>query len=74
MIKASALLAFTYCIMFFLRRRPAAERHMLWVIAMCSAALLPLLTLALPSWQPALATKVAGAFPEVLRSNSYSGG
>ena len=67
MIKASALLAFTYCIMFFLRRRPAAERHMLWVIAMCSAALLPLLTLALPSWQPALATRVAGVFPEVFR-------
>ena len=44
MIKASALLAFTYCIMFFLRRRPAAERHMLWVIAMCSAALLPTAT------------------------------
>jgi TonB family protein len=67
MIKASALLAFTYCAMFFLRRRPAAERHMLWVMAMASAALLPLLTLALPSWQPALVTKIAGAFPEVLR-------
>ena len=65
MIKASALLAFTYCVMFFLRRRPAAERHMLWVIAMGSAALMPLLTLALPSWQPALAAKISGGFPEV---------
>src|SRR5258705_3767117 len=67
MIKASAPLGFTYSLMFFLRRRPAAERHMLWVIAMSSAALLPLLTVALPSWQPELATKVAGVLPEALR-------
>src|SRR5437764_105838 len=49
MIKAAAILALAYCAMFFLRRRPAAERHMIWVIAIGSAALLPLLTLLLPA-------------------------
>src|SRR5256885_8371270 len=68
MIKASVLLAFTYGVMFLLRRRPAAERHLLWVMAIGSAALLPLLTLALPSWQPELAARVAGALPEILRT------
>src|SRR5947207_1111649 len=65
MIKASVLLAFTYGFMFFLRRRPAAVRHMLWVMAIGSAALLPLLTIALPSWRTALAGKVAGAIPKL---------
>ena len=68
MIKAAALLAFTYYGMFFLRRRPAAERHVLWVMAMASAAVLPVLTLALPSWRPALITKIADTFPEGLRA------
>ena len=67
MIKAAVLLALTYCVMFFLRHRPAAERHMLWVMAIASAALLPLLTVLLPSWQPMLVTRVAGVLPEVFR-------
>jgi TonB family protein len=73
MIKASALLAFTYCVMFFLRRRSAAERHMLWVMAIGSAALLPLMGVVLPSWQPMVATKVAGAFPVILRATRIAG-
>jgi len=73
MIKASALLAFTYFAMFFLRRRPAAERHLLWVMAVGSAALLPLLAVLLPSWQPTAATKVAGVFPIILRATRIAG-
>src|SRR5262249_46294905 len=65
MIKASVLLALMYCAMLFLKRRPAAERHILWLVAMASAALLPLLTSVLPSWQPLLVSKVAQAVPDV---------
>src|SRR5262249_26954057 len=74
MIKASVLLAFTYCTMFFLRRRPAAERHMLWAMAIGAAALLSLLTVGLPSWQPNLVTRMVGVFPEVLRVADPQGG
>jgi TonB family protein len=72
MIKASLLLAVVYCLMYFMRRRPSAERHMIWVLAIYCAALLPALTMALPSWQPRMAGSVAASLPRLLKETGLS--
>jgi TonB family protein len=63
MIRTSIILAAAWCLSALLRRRSAAERHLLWAAAILSAALLPVLTTLLPAWQPALAQRVADALP-----------
>src|SRR6266849_3717362 len=65
MIKASVILAAAFCVTCFLRRRSAAERHLVWIAAIISAALLPILSLLLPVWQPGLAQRVASGLPVV---------
>ena len=52
MIKASIILTAAFCISWLLRKRSAAERHVVWVAALIAAAVLPLLSLLLPAWQP----------------------
>ena len=70
MIKASAILAAAFCVTWLLRKRAAAERHMVWACAIIAAALLPLLSLVLPAWQSGLAERVAAALPAIARTNS----
>src|SRR5262249_10194784 len=53
------------CIAWFLRRRAASERHMVWAAAIIAAAILPLFTLLLPSWDPVLARRVVAALPAI---------
>lgn len=59
MIKASLILLVAYCVSRLLRHRSAAERHMLWVAAISSAALLPLFSLLVPEWRLEMANKLA---------------
>jgi TonB family protein len=70
MIKASALLVVAFCITWLLKQRAAAERHVVWTAAILSAAALPVLTLLLPSWHPALAQRVAAALPAISVTNT----
>src|SRR5262245_56987548 len=65
MIKASLILAAAFCMTALLRRRAAAERHMVWAASIVSAALLPVFSLLLPPWEPALAHRVAAALPPI---------
>jgi len=63
MIKATLLLLFAGCVIPRLRRRSAAERHLLWAACLAAAALLPLLKLLLPEWQPGWMIDVMGVLP-----------
>jgi TonB family protein len=63
MIKATLLLLFAGCVIPRLRHRSAAERHLLWATSLAAATLLPLLTLALPAWQPGWMSGVMAALP-----------
>jgi TonB family protein len=75
MIKASLILAAAGVLTFLMRRRAAAERHIVWTAAIFSAALLPALRLVLPSWQPAFADRLASSLPMVLSPvNADAGG
>ena len=65
MIKGSAVLLAGLLVTWILRRRGAAERHIVWAAAIISAALLPVLSFVLPAWQPGLAQRVAGALPSM---------
>src|SRR4029453_15076807 len=63
MIKATLILLLAAGVSRLLRKRSAAERHLLWVAALAAASLLPLLTLIVPAWRPAVAGRIAAAFP-----------
>ena len=63
MMKATLLLLFAGCVIPRLRRRSAAERHLLWAASLAAAALLPLLKLLLPEWQPGWMIDVMGVLP-----------
>jgi TonB family protein len=73
MIKASAILIAGLCINRLLRNRAAAERHVVWVAAILSAALLPLLSVVMPSWQPSVAQQIIRALPNLSERKSTSG-
>ena len=63
MIKASLVLVTAFFITSLLKRRAAAERHVIWTAAIIAASVLPVLTLLLPSWRPELAQRMAAALP-----------
>jgi TonB family protein len=63
MIKTTIVVLAAWLLVPRLRRRSAAERHALWAAALAVAATLPLLSLALPSWQPAWARRAADVWP-----------
>ena len=65
MIKATVVLLVAFCITSVLKRRSAAERHLLWVAAIAAAAVLPLLGLLVPTWEPAFAQRVTAALPTI---------
>jgi TonB family protein len=51
-----------------LRRRSAAQRHVLWAATLAVAALAPVLGLVLPSWQPDWVRQVVRTLPTVFQS------
>jgi len=63
MIKATIVLLAAHVIMPLLKRRSAAERHAVWTAVLATAALLPLLTWLLPSWEPGWAQRAAESWP-----------
>jgi TonB family protein len=73
MIKASVFLSTAYVLTFFLGRRSAAERHIVWVAAILAAALLPAFSFVLPSWQPAFAARFASVLPTLLARTDFAG-
>src|SRR5262245_37973680 len=70
MIKGTAILGIALCITALMRRRSAAQRHMVLSAAIISAALLPLLSPLLPSWQSHLAADVVAALPALTRTHA----
>ena len=50
-VKASLILLAAALTSLILRRASAALRHLVWTLALCSALLLPIVSLALPKWQ-----------------------
>jgi TonB family protein len=67
-IAATLVLVVGCCVIPQLRRRSAAERHVLWAATMAAAAAAPVLGLILPSWQPDWVRQVVGTLPAVLQS------
>lgn len=67
MIKASLILAAACCACALLRKRSAAERHLIWVAAVATAALLPLFSLLIPAWRPEVVSRMAAALPGMTR-------
>jgi hypothetical protein len=58
-IQATLVLAFAYCAIHARPRRSSADRHVSWAAALGAAAVLPLLSVALGTWQPPWARTVA---------------
>jgi|GEM_PF-1933823 len=52
-IKESLLVSLAGIIMALWRRMSAATRHLVWLLALCGALVMPLLTVTLPTWQVA---------------------
>jgi TonB family protein len=69
-IKATIVLLIAHAVIPLLRRRSAAERHVLWLAVIAIAAVLPLLTWLLPSWEPAWAQRAADAWPAAFENQS----
>jgi HEAT repeat protein/beta-lactamase regulating signal transducer with metallopeptidase domain len=66
--KATLILVAASCISFALRRGSAAARHLVWTLALCSAVVLPALSLALPRWElPIVRTGSVQAPPAAAR-------
>src|SRR5262249_1290280 len=65
MIKASVLLLAAFCITSALKRRSAAERHLVWAAAIAAASVLPVLGILIPSSEPAFAQRVTATLPAI---------
>jgi TonB family protein len=65
MIRASLLLAVAFAAAPFFRRRPSAERHVLWAAAILLAALVPLSAGAVPRWRPGFLRHAAAVIPDI---------
>jgi TonB family protein len=70
MIKATILLLAAHLLVRCLGRRSAAERHALWTAAVATAAVLPVLTWLLPSWEPDWAQRAAETWPAAFATRS----
>jgi len=49
--KVTLVFLIAYALSLVLRRASAAVRHLIWVLAICSVLILPLLSLVLPAWE-----------------------
>ena len=65
MMKPSVILATAFLLTFAMRKRAASERHIIWTIAIISAALLPAFSSILPVWQPSFATRIVASLPRL---------
>jgi len=63
MIRATAVLLVAWLVIPRLRRRSAAERHLLWSVSLGAAAALPVLAAWMPAWEPAWARHFVDAWP-----------
>jgi TonB family protein len=72
MIKTTLVLLSVAGLMPLLRRRSAAERHLVWAAGLSAAALLPLLNLLLPPWAPEWARQIMSALPSPFEAGSLS--
>ena len=59
MIRPSIILLLAFALVALLRKRSAAEKNFFFAVAICLAALSPLLSALLPAWEPAVAQHVA---------------
>ena len=66
MIRATFVLLAAHLVIARLRRSSAAQRHLLWAASLGGAALLPLLGVVLPAWQPEWVGRLADALPGTL--------
>jgi HEAT repeat protein/beta-lactamase regulating signal transducer with metallopeptidase domain len=66
MLKATVVLVAAFAATTALRRASAALRHLIWTLALVSALLMPVLSLALPRWELPLLSVAASASPEPL--------
>ena len=73
MIRSALVLLVAHLVIPQLRSRSAAERHLLWVIALLVAAALPLLGLVVPMWQLEWATRAADAWPALITMPLWAG-
>ena len=55
-LKSTLLIAAAGVASFAMRRASAASRHLVWLLALCSALALPVLSTALPRWEVPLVT------------------
>ena len=72
-IKATIVLLAAHVMIPLLSRRSAAERHAVWTAVLATAALLPLLTWLLPSWEPGWAQRAADSWPAAFENRSAGG-
>src|SRR5262245_38077055 len=68
MIKASLILSIVFVVARLTRHRSAAERHMLWVAGITVATVLPILSMLMPDWRPAIAVRVASVLPSISKA------
>jgi len=72
-IRATLVLIAAHLVIPRLRGRSSAERHLLWSIALLTAASMPLFTLMLPVWQLEWATRAADAWPALVAMPFWTG-
>ena len=73
MIRASLILLAAHVVIPRLRGRSSAERHLLWALALLTAASMPVFTLLLPVWQLEWATRAADAWPALVAMPLWTG-
>jgi TonB family protein len=72
-IRASLVLIAAHIVIPRLRGRSSAERHLLWAIALLTAATMPVFALVLPVWQLEWATRAADAWPALVAMPLWTG-
>jgi TonB family protein len=73
LIKSTVILAVAWSVSGLLRRRAAAERHIVWCVAVAAVALLPLLTAALPPLRVQLPAAVSGPVFRMTAASTAAG-
>jgi TonB family protein len=72
-IRASFILLAAHVVIPRLRGRSSAERHLLWALALLTAATMPVFTVVLPVWHLEWATRAADAWPAFVSMPVWAG-